>query len=205
MLGGITVTEHVVRRAAEAVGPNSVLLAHPQSEDFSWAHDYPCHVLACGGIESDLLDRMWRSLMYWESTNKEADIIVRLTGDTPFVPIDAIRKVVRAVARGCDYAETRSDPSTLPNGIDAQAFSREVLLEADLTESSKEGREHVTPAVLKVAKRKHFVSVIDDMLLRDLPSFRMTVDHPTRAPSLCTIVDVHRRYPEVFDTGIPLT
>ena len=212
IVAGKTITQHVVERAARAVGATNVVLAHPKSDDFSWCDSYPCQTIGFGGEESDLLDRMWRAHTMWSLSNGPADIIVRLTGDTPFVPVKGILDVVEAVESGFDYAETRSDPSLIPNGIDAQAFTREVMDQADLTEQDKEAREHVTPAVLRVAKKPFRSIDIEGVILDRLPPFRLTVDYEddlkvlekicqlmeTDRPTFQDVVSVYMTSPHLF-------
>ena len=143
--------------------------------------------------------------------------VVRLTADCPFVPVAAIDAVAEAVLNGeNDYCETRSDPSPRPNGIDAQAFSVELLQEADRTCRALEGREHLTGALLGAAKRPGRVAQLEGLRLDEVPGFRLTLDTPedlqryqTMAahlsvdptagrPTLMEIRDLHRRMPELF-------
>jgi spore coat polysaccharide biosynthesis protein SpsF (cytidylyltransferase family) len=101
---------------------------------------------------------------------------VRLTGDTPFVPVSGIVSAIRMVEDGADYVETRSDPSTRPNGIDVQAFTRELLLRADRHTVGPEAREHVTPALLGWCRRAKMIHRLEGIDLDSLPSWRLTLD-----------------------------
>lgn len=193
-LAGRSITEHVVLRARHA--GYATCIAAPREEDGldqPWALPFrvaakdrrgtpafvpiyfpSCHV-------DDVIQRYidtvhWANGMASFTGAGSFGCIVRLTGDCPLVPVSGIDAVAEAVTSGShDYAETRSDPSDRPNGIDAQAFSVELLARACALAEDDE-REHLTPALKKAAVRPGRISQLEGMQLDSIPSFRITVD-----------------------------
>lgn len=188
--------------------------------------------------ENDVLGRFaltaqWANQMSAFLGSGPFGVVVRLTADCPFVPVASIDAVAEAVTSGeNDYCETRSDPSSRPNGIDAQAMTLGLLLEAAATCKAPAGREHLTSALLGAAKRPGRVAQLEGLRLDDVPGFRITLDTPDdlaryRAmaahlsvdptagrPTLSELKDLHRRMPELFCVenytpdgpfGMPLT
>lgn len=171
-IGGYSVLEHVVSRGLYAGFP--VVVATPGEEDFEWARFFggtKKAYLYQHGDEDDVLGRVYHAAKLYTPT---PDVVVRLTADCPFVPADGIREVAKRVASGqFDYAETRSDPSPKPNGIDAQAFTYDVLMRA--AEEWPE-REHVTDGVRAVAGRHIELDEVEGTDLSAVPPIRLTVD-----------------------------
>lgn len=234
-LAGISVLEHVVRRARHR--GYTVVIASPSSDapQLAWASSFrqavpdrtgapklvPFYFADCN--ENHVLSRVYYTARWANDMDRFTNggdgyqCIVRLTADCPFVPVEAIDAVSSAVTEGNhDYCETRSDPSSRPNGIDAQAFTYELLREAALSTSSAEEEQHITPALLRVSQRPGRVQVLEALQLDEIPGFRMTVDtkedlarmnrwaefvpvDPTAGrPTLVELKDLHRRHPELF-------
>ena len=172
-IGGLSALEHVVRRASLS-GAGRVTIAMPRGRDLS-AGGNRFRGLSCDwfqGDEDDVLGRIYGA------AEVGADVIVRLTADCPFVPVAAIEEAVAAVKGGADFAETRSDPSTRPNGIDVQAFRHAVLSAARFQATTADEREHVTPALHRAATKRRTVGMVEGVKLDDLPPWRLTLDTP---------------------------
>lgn len=233
-IAGRSVLEHVARRARHK--GYSVVIAAPASSAQAmqatapWRQAVPDNrgapalvpIYFAQADENDVLGRFaqtvgWANQMGAFLGAGPFGCVVRLTADCPFIPVAAIDAVAEAVTSGeNDYCETRSDPSSRPNGIDAQAMTVELLLEADRTCKAAQGREHVTGALLGAAKRPGRASQLEGLRLDDLPGFRITLDSPDdlaryRAmaahlsmdptagrPTLVELKDLHRRMPELF-------
>lgn len=220
LLAGLTVLEHVSRRAAW-MGYDTVISVPPGPEtEWDWTMPWRANIgirmHQPAMVESDVLGRLSATAAHI-GHGEQYGAIVRLTADCPFVPVSGIDAVASAVASGmCDYCETRSDPSTRPNGIDAQAFTPALLYEADRTERDRSAREHVTPAVKSRAEYPVTLDCLEGSILDDLPPFRITVDTPAdltvlRAvakipvsgaippfPTLSELVAVHHMRPDLF-------
>ncbi len=119
------------------------------------------------GPEEDVLERF--SLVA-EQTG--ADIILRATGDNPFLFYEAASALeAEFTARRCDYITWTG----LPHGSGVELFSARALLEARHSASAPCDREHVGPALYNYPGR--FVSVMLDAPEEwHFPQYRTTVD-----------------------------
>lgn len=164
-IGEWFVIEHVIARAQLAV-PH-VVVAMPAAEACT---QLPRAVENMGAIafvdrenaESDVLARFAFCADWYD-----ADVIVRITADCPFVQPDHITKVVDALvnpkplcstgallsatwleaAQHPAYASNVHPVRTFPDGLDVEAFTMDALEEWDRTISDPQHREHVTSYV----------------------------------------------------------
>lgn len=152
--------------------------------------DYPIILLAkkCGvmhfkGSEIDVLDRFYNTAKKFN-----AEIILRVTADNPFVDPEVIDEILRHLINnpGLDYASNTIEP-TYPDGINIEAFNFNVLEtawhEAELTSE----REHVTPFIWKNPKRFNIFSVKSNV---DLSRLRWTIDY---YEDLCFAREIYSR------------
>lgn len=197
-IDGKPLIEHVIRRCLASGYP--VILAVPGSDDFTWLtighrKSYLFHDV--GHDESDVLGRYLRAA---ECYVPRPDVVVRVTGDCPLIPPSAICAAAAHVMAGdVEYAETRSDPSSRPNGIDAQAFTLDLLRRADQT---GEHREHLTGALVGCADQVGLVSTLDGVSLDDLPSIRLCVDTPEDLQSVRAISERIPFHPALGRPGL---
>ncbi len=119
------------------------------------------------GPEEDVLERF---CLVAEQTG--ADIILRATGDNPFLFYEAASALeAEFTARRCDYITWTG----LPHGSGVELFSARALLEARHSASAPCDREHVGPALYNYPGR--FVSVMLDAPEEwHFPQYRTTVD-----------------------------
>ncbi len=91
------------------------------------------------GSEDDVLQRVLGAAHY-----VNADIIVELHGDCPFVDPQLISQMINFYLKNpCDYAKN-FEPDTYPDGLDVQVFSTALLETADKLGKSDDDREHVS-------------------------------------------------------------
>jgi glutamate-1-semialdehyde 2,1-aminomutase len=124
---------------------------------------YPCFA----GSENDLIERYLQAAQLLN-----ADVIVRITGDCPFVDPALVDKVIlRFKEESADYASNIS-PATYPDGLDVEVFTLQALQRAYYETDVVFDREHVTPYIRNSGKFKQ-ISVLND---KDLSHLRWTVD-----------------------------
>jgi len=102
----------------------------------------PCY----RGAEGDCLDRYYQAAKQYE-----ARIIVRLTGDNPFVDFRFVDWVIEKYLSAnppFDYIDTTIS-KTFPLGLSVEVFSFDVLEIAWKEESNMRRREHVTPFITR--------------------------------------------------------
>ena len=103
----------------------------------------------------------------------EADVVVRVTADCPFLSPLVSSSVVTAYARGnADYASNTLE-RTYPRGLDTEVVSAEALRTAGREATDPAEREHVTPFVWRRPDRFALRSV---RATTDRSWLRWTVD-----------------------------
>lgn len=100
----------------------------------------------------------------------DAEVIVRATGDNPFVDIDAAARAVDALGSGAAYAVEEG----LPLGAAVEAMSRAALLRADREATSPYDREHVTPWIKRESSLVRVALRAPERVRA--PEVRLTVD-----------------------------
>lgn len=147
-LAGRPLILHVLERAQAIRGVGAVVCAIP-------AGDLALHqVFEAGGCETvvegaaeDVLHRFVQVL----SVVPGAQVIVRITGDCPlWAPDLGDALLARFQAEGVDYATNDTLTSGWPDGTDVEIFTRD-LLERAHQEAKPHEREHVTPAMRRLA------------------------------------------------------
>ncbi len=127
-------------------------------------------VTVCRGSEADVLDR-YRS----SAQELDADPIIRITSDCPFIDPDVARQVLELWERSeADYA-SNTLARTYPRGLDVEVFSRRLLETAWLEAGEAFEREHVTPFMYGHAERFRVVELRNTT---DESHRRWTVDTP---------------------------
>jgi glutamate-1-semialdehyde 2,1-aminomutase/spore coat polysaccharide biosynthesis protein SpsF len=123
------------------------------------------------GSESDVLHRMLGA-----AEAQDADVIVRLTADCPFLDPAVIDQVAwLLINAGCDYA-CNTSPWTWPDGLDVEAFWVETLRQADTEADLPSHREHVTRWIR--ANRSRFSIRTLECPLPGLAGRHWTLDTP---------------------------
>jgi spore coat polysaccharide biosynthesis protein SpsF len=103
------------------------------------------------------------------------DVIVRLTGDNPFVDPEVIDLIVREhVASGADYT-SNSLTRSFPRGLDAEAVDPAALLSLLRRELQDDEHEHVTIGVYRRPDEFRIAQVTQEP---DRSELRWTVDYP---------------------------
>ena len=132
------------------------------------------------GSEDDVLGRFAMAL-----DRTDAEAVVRLTGDNPFVDgalIDYMLAAFLAASPRADYANNIDGPG-FPYGLSAEIVRRDALLDAHDNGKTREDREHVT----------HFIRTRPDR-------YRLQTIH---APAPFTVdsltVDTKDQYDEIAD------
>lgn len=127
------------------------------------------------GSTFDVLDRFHDVLR----VVPDADVVVRVTADCPFLDPDLIDDVVRLRERtDADFAANRLPPPyarTYPVGLDVEVSTRIALETAWREATAPHHREHVMPYLYENQGRFK-VAVLD--LPEDLSAYRWTVDTP---------------------------
>lgn len=140
-LNGRTVLSHVLERCQEIPGADVVCCAVPEGAE----HDLVAReAKACGAVvtRGSLDDVLAR---YYDAAKElGADVIMRVTSDCPMIDPQLCGQVLSAVVSGdADYASNNMPPS-YPHGLDCEAFTFDLLEQANQEAQSTFDREHVT-------------------------------------------------------------
>lgn len=172
-LAGREVLSWVVRAAQSIPGVDRAVVATTvaPSDDpvAAWCaeRDIPCH----RGPEQDVLARYAQAAMV-----EGADIVLRLTGDCPFLDPAICGQVLRLLKEtGADYA-TNQSPPTWPDGLDCEVMTASALKTAHLEATRPSDREHVTAFLAN--NRYRFKVHNLTCAVPGLAAHRWTVDEP---------------------------
>lgn len=106
------------RGITQVVLATSVLAADDKIADYCVARG----IARFRGSESDVLDRFYQCAKKYQ-----ADLVLRLTCDCPFIDPNVVDEVIRLQrATGADYV-SNIDPPTYPDGLDVECFTFSAL------------------------------------------------------------------------------
>jgi spore coat polysaccharide biosynthesis protein SpsF (cytidylyltransferase family)/aryl-alcohol dehydrogenase-like predicted oxidoreductase len=139
-LGGMPIVELIARRASRT-GYEVVVATSEETDDDPLA----VTVAQAGlGVVRGSLDDVLGRFATATADLAPSDIVVRLTGDNPFVDADLIAELVGGL-ESSDHAYARIDIDKVPYGLGAEAFRVSALRLAAERATSSSDREHVTP------------------------------------------------------------
>jgi spore coat polysaccharide biosynthesis protein SpsF (cytidylyltransferase family) len=209
-IAGHTMLERVVRRLGRCDRLDEVVVATSTLAQDDAIVD-ACDRLGVQVVRGDPLDVLGRYALAARAT--DADIVVRVTSDCPFIDPDVVSAVVAALVDAepsVDYASNTMTPRTFPRGLDVEAFTAAALFDADRHDRDPGTREHVTPFIQDPARFRSAAVVWAD----DLSAIRWTVDTEADLdvarrlagafagrldPGWLELLDVWRQHPEWHD------
>lgn len=170
-LAGKPVVQQVYERVVAVRGIEKVILATTTDakDDLLADHCHRTGISVFRGSPDDVLDRY-----YQVAKQESADIVMRVTGDCPFLDPVESGKVLRLFLndKRCDYA-SNVDPPFLPDGLDTEVISFAALQRAWQMASDIPDREHVTLFIRRHPGIFHLKSLKGHL---DLSAYRWTID-----------------------------
>lgn len=125
------------------------------------------------GAQDDVLDRFYQA-----ATPLNPVLVVRLTGDNPFVDHALVDWVIEQFeARSVDYADT-TQSHTFPLGLSVEGFSFAALARAWREDHDPATREHVTPYLYRHPEHFRIAHLSNPAYREEQPRYRLTVDTP---------------------------
>jgi len=124
------------------------------------------------GAEEDCLDRYYQAARQFG-----AEVVVRLTGDSPLLEsgfVDWVVKQYLSANPPFDYVDS-SLSKTFPEGLSVEVFSFSALATAWEEDTNMQRREHVTPFIYRHPERFHIWHLVSP---QDYSHMRWTVDTP---------------------------
>jgi glutamate-1-semialdehyde 2,1-aminomutase len=171
-LNNIRLIELLLKRLSCSKRINKIILATTDNEIDNKLADI---VINLGfevyrGSEKDVLDRFYKA-----SINEKPDILVRITGDCPFVDYKIVDKVINQhINLNSDYT-SNTHPPTFPDGFDVEVFNFNCLKEAWENSFKEYDREHVTPFIYNPNNNFKISNFLNK---EDLSHLRLTIDEP---------------------------
>ncbi|MBS3138982.1 aminotransferase class III-fold pyridoxal phosphate-dependent enzyme [Candidatus Woesearchaeota archaeon] len=181
---------HIVTRLKACRNINRIIVATSSDKSDDAIADF-CHnhgIPYFRGSKDNVLDR------YYQAAQRErADVIVRITGDSPLIDAqwtDATIKYYLDKRDSIDYV-TNAHPPTLPDGLDTEVFSFGTLERTWRAATTQYQKEHVTPFIVEHNEfRKNSIKNSTD-----LSHMRWCVDEPQ------DIQFVRAVYKELYNGG----
>jgi len=140
-----------------------------------------------------------------------ANIIIRITGDSPLVDPSLIDKMIEFFqSHQYDYVSNTLKP-TYPDGLDVEIFSLNILQQLEKLAIKKSDREHVTSYIMENKSR---FKTFNFKNKKDLSDLRLTVDEkndlklirkiytlmkPNTLFSLKTVLTLFKKNPTLLD------
>ena len=120
------------------------------------------------GSDEDVLDRFYQIALI-----EKPDIIIRITGDCPFIEPNIVNRVIyNLIETKSNYCSNNFNP-TFPDGFDVEAFDFESFKIVWENANEKYDKEHVTPFYYKNPNLFKISSIEN---IDDLSSIRLTLD-----------------------------
>ena len=144
-LHGEPLIAHVFQRAITIRGVDQVVLATSHQERDSPLSDYVYGTLGLDVFRGDETDVLRRYL--YAGIHFQADVVMRITGDCPFLAPDVAEAVLHAYwgePLGVEYVTNDTTCSGYPDGVDVEVFSMGLLEMAAGRSYHPSDREHVT-------------------------------------------------------------
>jgi len=168
-LNGKPVIVHVLERAKQIRGVDLVIAAIPATDSALERVIRDAGVFPALGDEDDVLSRFYKA-----TQGRNADTIMRLTGDCPALdPVVASQTLDLFLANKhkINYASNDTLTSGYPDGWDVEVFSSDALQQANFNARPLE-REHVTTWI------KRYLSCITLMADTKWAGPKLSVDTP---------------------------
>lgn len=160
--------------------------ADDKIEDFAQHHQ----VKVFRGSEADVLSRFIEA--------SDADFIVRICSDNPFMQLESINEFLMAMSSETDYisfADTEGTPAIRTHwGLYPEIVSREALVKAhEETEKIEDGafyREHVTNYIYGNPEKFNVKLLPAPEIIRDRKDLRFTIDTPEDFESMQKLYEI---------------
>jgi spore coat polysaccharide biosynthesis protein SpsF len=143
-IGDKPMLAHTYERACHSSLVDEVVIAtsNKQGDDGVAEYCESAAIECTRGSESDVLDRYYQTAREYE-----ADVVVRLTADCPFLSPAVIDRVVHTYQHGSSAYVSNTLEYTHPDGLDVEVFSFESVERAWNDANDPAEREHVTPYI----------------------------------------------------------
>mgnify|MGYP001317951177 FL=1 len=168
-IGSYELIKFTLKRLSKSVHISQIILATAAHKDI----DKLKNIAKKEKIKIEIGDKDNVLKRYYNAAKKnDAKVIVRITGDCPFIDIKLIDKNINFfINNNYDYISNTIEP-TFPDGLDFEIFSYDSLKIAYKNARKKYDLEHVTPYIKN--NNKFIIKSIKNK--KDFSHIRLTVD-----------------------------
>lgn len=188
-IAGVPAIELLLRRLSQASLLDGIVLATSQNPEDDFLSEfveglgYSC----IRGHEHDVLSRYITA-----AQEKNAQNLVRITGDCPLVDGRLVDQVVKKFHEGSYDYYSNVGPPTFPDGLDVEVFSTAALIRSSELINTAEQREHVTQSLRDSGRFRVGSLCLSD----DYSNLRWTLDE---APDLTVLRKIFNHFsPDIF-------
>ena len=184
-----TVIEIIINRLSQSSKLDEIIIAtsddpkNDKLERHIQKLGYPCE----RGSENDVLSRF-----YCVADKYDVDIIVRITGDCPFIDSSIVDHAISKFISEESHYVSNVNPPSYPDGLDVEVFDFNSLRDANNQSIDVFEREHVTPFM---RKDKNFINS-NLSYQDDLSHMRWTLDEKEDFEVISSIFD--HFYPDIL-------
>lgn len=166
-LGERTALGNVIHRVQKCRLVDAIVVACPYGDKEIIQETINCGAQYFTGDEHNVLERYYKAAKFFN-----ADKIIRITADCPYIMPDLIDRLIEEVSHSAYGSNTIK--RTYPKGLDCEIFPRSQLCWAYQSTHTEYDIEHVTPYMKRVAlKASCEYSMIDN---EDYSHIRLTLD-----------------------------
>lgn len=188
MIGPQTLLGHCYLRALQSQSVSRVVIATGRSEandpiaDLCHGQGWPCY----RGDDFDVLDRL-----YCAALQHQADIIIRISGDSPLIDGEIIDRLVKLQrGKGYRYVTNATDRgNTWPDGLDTEVLTWLTLCHMHKCAVLPSQREHPTSWIWTNLPT-HRWAVLHRIIPTDLSRYRLCVDTPDDLAAMRQIMHI---------------
>ena len=184
-----SVIEIIINRLSQSSKLDEIIVA---TSDDSNNDKFEKHIQELGyscerGSENDVLSRF-----YCIADKHDVDIIVRITGDCPFIDSSIVDQAISKFLSEDSHYVSNANPPSYPDGLDVEVFDVDSLRDANNRSIDVYEREHVTPFM---RKDKNFINS-NLSYHDDLSHMRWTLDEEEDFEVINNIFD--HFYPDIL-------
>ena len=171
-IGKLNSLEHMIHRLRTVTKIQEICIATTTNTE----DDVICQLASTNnvqfyrGSEENVLSRVLEA-----AQNFEAETIVEVTGDCPFVDTEIVEQFISIYeGNNLDYVSNNIE-CTYPDGMDVQVFSTEVLRKSSIVATSEKEQEHVTMEIRLSSGKYKKINIVAPLSIRH-PEIAITLD-----------------------------
>ena len=150
-INNLSIISFLIRRLLKYSKDINLIIAIPNKDLKIYSHIKKIKdIKIFFGKKNDVLDRYYKCALKYN-----LDTIVRLTGDNPLIDLDLMFDGLKKHIKLKKKFTTNCIGDTFPNGFEFEILDKSTLKDLWKNSSLKSEKEHVTPLIYKLIKKKN--------------------------------------------------